>query len=278
MTLIKSPINYTGNKFKILPDIKELLPKQINTFVDVFGGSGTVTLNVSANKYIYNDFNKWVVDMFDGLINGDTIQNIADIDSIIAEYNLSKENQEGYLRLRDDYNNGRNDWKTLYTLCCYAFNSQGRFNRYGKFNMPFGKDRSSCTDIQRRNIWNIRENVGDGVVVCLNKSFDEIDFSQITTQDFVYFDPPYWGSDAVYNEQDGWTEQHEKKLYDLLIKLNDRGIKWMLSNNLKYGNPYLQKLCDTFNCYHIGSHYSNSSYNKKDRTEDDEVIVINYGL
>ena len=54
---IKSPINYIGGKYKLLPQIIPLFPKNINTFVDLFGGSGTVLMNVVANRYIYNDIN-----------------------------------------------------------------------------------------------------------------------------------------------------------------------------------------------------------------------------
>lgn len=35
---IKSPLNYTGGKYKLLPQIIPMLPSNINTFVDLFGG------------------------------------------------------------------------------------------------------------------------------------------------------------------------------------------------------------------------------------------------
>lgn len=37
-TYIKSPLNYVGGKFKLLPEIIPLFPTNINTFVDLFGG------------------------------------------------------------------------------------------------------------------------------------------------------------------------------------------------------------------------------------------------
>ena len=54
-TYIKSPLNYHGNKYKILPQIIPLFPKSFDTFVDAFGGSATVLLNANANKYIYRE-------------------------------------------------------------------------------------------------------------------------------------------------------------------------------------------------------------------------------
>lgn len=40
MEYVKSPLNYTGGKYKLLPQLLELLPKQVNTFVDLFAGGG----------------------------------------------------------------------------------------------------------------------------------------------------------------------------------------------------------------------------------------------
>ena len=54
---IKSPMNYTGGKYKLLNQILPLFPKDINTFVDLFTGGCSVAVNVNANKIIANDFN-----------------------------------------------------------------------------------------------------------------------------------------------------------------------------------------------------------------------------
>ena len=53
--LIKSPLNYTGGKFKLLPQILPLLPDDIGTFVDLFCGGGNVGVNIRAEKIICND-------------------------------------------------------------------------------------------------------------------------------------------------------------------------------------------------------------------------------
>ena len=40
MEYVKSPLNYTGGKYKLLPQLLELFPKQVNSFVDLFAGGG----------------------------------------------------------------------------------------------------------------------------------------------------------------------------------------------------------------------------------------------
>ena len=44
--LIKSPLNYTGGKYKLLPQILPYFPNDINTFIDLFAGGCNVGINV----------------------------------------------------------------------------------------------------------------------------------------------------------------------------------------------------------------------------------------
>ena len=47
--MMKSPLNYIGGKYRLLPQILPLFPKQINTFVDLFAGGLDVSINVDAD-------------------------------------------------------------------------------------------------------------------------------------------------------------------------------------------------------------------------------------
>ena len=53
--LISSPLNYTGGKIKLLPQILPLFPNNVSTFVDLFCGGCNVAINTKANTYICND-------------------------------------------------------------------------------------------------------------------------------------------------------------------------------------------------------------------------------
>ena len=61
--VFESPLNYSGSKAKMIPFIKSMLPRQIKTFVDVFGGGFNVGINIDADKIIYNDINPFVVEL-----------------------------------------------------------------------------------------------------------------------------------------------------------------------------------------------------------------------
>ena len=44
--MIQSPLNYTGGKYKLLPQILPLFPKEIDCFVDLFCGGCNVGINI----------------------------------------------------------------------------------------------------------------------------------------------------------------------------------------------------------------------------------------
>lgn len=303
--LIQSPLNYTGGKYKLLPQILPHFPKDIDYFVDLFCGGGNVGINVPCNRVLFNDNNSIIRYMFGTFKNMDKEETFRLIYSIIKEYGLSdsdkfgyeyygcnsadglsKYNTNGYLRLRDDFNKMQNKdygyYITLYVLIVYSFNNQIRFNRKGEFNLPAGKRDFNRKMREKLSAFIDRLKSGD-------YTFESNDFREISDEDwndktFVYVDPPYLITCATYNEQDGWNEELEKELLNYLDKLNDRGIRFALSNVLLSKGKENKILLDWVN-RNIGKYrviyldytYSNSNYHTKDRTsKTDEVLIVNY--
>lgn len=278
MNLIKSPLNYVGGKFKLLPQILPLFPKNVDTFYDVFGGGGNVAINVNANKVVYNDLNLRVVQILEAFKKKSTTSLLYDIDILIDKYNLSKTNRDGFLALRDHYN--KSDEKSpieLYALICYAFNYQIRFNGKGEYNMPFGKDRSSFNGALREKFVAFCDELHSKDIVFTNSDFREYADIEFNEGDFVYCDPPYYNSTACYNERDGWTENDELALYDFLRDLTAKNVRWALSNNLST-NDLLGKFTVENACqiHYLNADYGNCNYHKKDRAKAQEVLITNY--
>ena len=61
---IKSPINYSGGKYRLLKQIMPLFPEKTNIFLDLFCGAGTVGINANANKVIFNDYINYIPELF----------------------------------------------------------------------------------------------------------------------------------------------------------------------------------------------------------------------
>ena len=276
MGYIKSPLNYVGGKFKILGDVLPLFPEKVNTCIDLFGGGFNVGVNVVCNKVIYNDNESHVTDLLEHLHTTDVKEAVTAIDTLIEKFGLSKTNAEGFNSLRDFYNQDPSDPMVFYTLVCYAFNNQIRFNKNGQYNMPFGKNRSSFNDTLRAKFVAFVEALHNKDCTFSNIDFRDFDFSSLGTDDFVYADPPYFNSVAAYNENGGWTLEHEKALLSILDALNDKGIKFALSNNLKYDNPLLKEWMQKYTVHYLNANYSNCNYQKKDKSPDIEVLITNY--
>ena len=61
--MIKNPISYPGNKNRLLEQLIPELPSNIDSFVDVFCGSGVVAVNSNAPKIICNDINNHTIEV-----------------------------------------------------------------------------------------------------------------------------------------------------------------------------------------------------------------------
>jgi len=274
-TYIKSPLNYVGGKYKLLKDIVPMFPEKINMFVDLFGGGFNVGINVNAEYVVYNELCNQVVELMEYFKDKQIDELLNEIDLIIKTYDLSKENKDGFLKLRDDYNKKPNPI-AFYTMICYAFNYQIRFNQQGKYNMPFGKNRSSFNPSLREKMIRFVNRLHSIDCSFMNTDFINFDFTDFTSEDLVYCDPPYFNSVASYNEQGGWTEDKEKSLLNILDLLNEKGVRFALSNNLKYKNPILDKWKNKYKVHYINANYNNCNYQKKDNSKDIEVLITNY--
>ena len=255
-----------------------MFPDKINTFVDLFGGAFNVGINVKAEHIIYNDIINYLSELFEYWSDTDIEEINAYIDKTIAENNLSPTNADTFLAFREKYNKTK-DIRDLFILVCYSFNYQMRFNNNHQYNSSFGKNRSYFSDRQREDLYAMKKNISTDVVFS-SKSFVDIDYSDFDEHDLLYFDPPYFASVGNYNDGkrgfEGWTEEHEKKLLELLDKLDEQGTRWALSNNLKYDNPFLDEWKDKYKIHYLNGDYVNCNYHKIDRSKDVEVLITNY--
>ena len=290
---IKSPMNYTGGKYKLLHQIEPLFPEDINLFVDLFTGGGNIAVNVKANKIVANDCEENIIGIYQTFQKYNNVDElIGQIEEIIKTYGLTIDNMEAYNKFRNDYNSlktSQGDYSPLssyninillYVLICYSFNHQYRFNSKGEFNMPFGKERSQWNENMKNNLINFHRQIKEKDIVFLNKDFRQLKVDKLGINDFVYCDPPYLITCATYNEKDGWNQECEEDLLNLLDELNTKKIKFALSNVLYSKgktNDLLIEWSKKYNVHHLDYTYQNCNYHTKDKTnKSDEVLITNY--
>ena len=301
---VKSPLNYTGNKKKLIDRIVPLLPtpdERHRRFVDVFGGSMTVGMNAGYPAVVLNDVQPDVVALQNLFAGTPYTEIVGQVEAIITDYGLTDSgkygyeayganssnglgqvNKDAYLRLRDDFNAmdsaDRRRPFYFFTLVVFGFNNQIRYNRRGHFNMPVGK-----RDFNGR----VRKNLFDTVARMqqLKPEIWSLDFrdvfGKLQTTDLVYCDPPYILGTAPYNEQNAWTTADETDLLDELARFAQRGGHFGLSNVIDHKGAAHDQLTDWaaehgFTVHTLDHSYANSSYHRKDREASTEVLVTNW--
>ncbi len=302
---IQSPLNYTGGKYKLLPQIMPCFPKGINTFVDLFCGGGNVGINVDCRRLVLNDLDEHIFYLFDTFQKLDKEVTFETIRRIIARYGLSdstvngygfygcngsdglgRYNKEPFIELRQNFNEEKNRdasyYLLLYTLIIFSFNNQIRFNREGKFNLPVGKRDFNAKMQRKLSDFIDRLKSVSCVFSCVD--FRNFDISALTGEDFVYMDPPYLITCATYNEKDGWNETAERNLLGFIDELHSHGIRFALSNVLRSKGKENRILiewaaanADRYHVKRLDYDYANSNYHTKNRDKNsEEVLIVNY--
>ena len=282
-TYIKSPLNYIGGKYRLLKQILPLFPTNIDTFVDLFSGGANIGINVAAKRHIFNDMNTRINEMFRFFLTQDEVELVKSIKKRIAEYQLSKTNEAGFLAFRKQYNKDPNPLD-LYVLVSYSYNYQFRFNNAMQFNNPFGRNRSQFSNNMEKNLLAFVKQLKTMDVSFIDGFFHELPLSHLSTNDFVYLDPPYLITTGNYNDGNrgflNWGETQEKQMYALMNELTRQGVRFALSNVIEHkgkSNDMLKAYIDTHNVtvHHLDYHYNNASYNSTNKGSR-EVLISNY--
>ena len=218
---------------------------------------------MKSKKRVCNDTSNVVINLMNDLKLIDSGKAVTMLESTISKYNLSKTNEEGYKKIRKDYNKGDKTWYMFYSMLTHAFNYQISFNK--------SLEKNFIKFVDRLNNLNIE---------FLNKNFSELKIDNLANEDFVYCDPPYLITSANYNKSAKWNEEKERELLNLLDKLNEKGISFALSNVLESkgnSNDILKEWSKKYNIHYLNYSYANFNYCKKDKSNNTiEVLITNY--
>lgn len=300
METIRSPFFYVGDKYKLMPQIKKRMPKDVEDYIEPFVGGGSSFLNAQGRRYILNDINPYVIGLHRELLRyiGKKELLLEKLYQIIDSYGLScsyrgitvpdslkvsypktyyaKHNKAGYERLRRDFNQDKEDMLRLYILLIYGFNHMIRFNSSGMFNLSVGN-----VDFNR----NVYEALSGYLSFAEGKDimFSSCDYraflSQLsfTEKSYVFFDPPYLISTSEYNKL--WDKEKEKELYCTLDELHKRGIRFGITNLAAHRgkvNQIFSEWAGKYQSYGVNSNYISFNDNTvKEGTR--ELFVTNCG-
>lgn len=267
--------------------INLLAPPKYQRSVDVFGGSGTVTLNLDCpqlNLKVYNDFNGNLVNLMRcakerplELIRGLGFLTLNSRDDfelckrVIRQENLSKDEFKKEMKLTEImfepltarqlnrlYRKRGKDISIkravyYYKLLRYSFNSNG--DTYGT---------KKC-DIRRFfvDICEFAKAFAD--VSVENKDFEPLINQHDREETFFYCDPPYYEAEGFYAVI--FAEQDHRRLHDVLAKA--KGYVMVSYNNA----PYIVELYQDFYIF-LTTRPNSMSHKEGDVYE--ELIMTNY--
>jgi len=275
-----------GGKGKLLWLINKLAPSRYAKFVDVFGGSGTVTLNRPLRRgciEIYNDFNSNLTNLF----------------CCVKERTMALLRELGFLPL-----NSRDDFDVLYKF----FSRQEFTDDYLEEELeltqvflepPQGEavrrlmlERAPRGDLRRAAdyfklvrysfsgntkafagkpcdirrffhlIWECARRLKN--VVVENKDFEKLIEQYDRENTFFYCDPPYFGAECYEVE---FSQPDHIRLHDALTRC--KGYV-MVSYN------YCSFICELYRDFYIFRTKRPNSMSLKPDSEYEEVVMTNY--
>ena len=292
---MKTPFNWVGNKYKFMDEINRIVRGGVyNNVIDLFMGSGNLLINIDVNtkKYIGNDKIKLLPNIYNELSNNKYTYSLDDIETILNRFDRFS-TKESYYTYRDYWNEKylSNNFDRIFILETILLlkmcsNSMVRFNpKEGYFNQGFrglGKKKEFFTDKMKDMCLNelneLSKKLQEGEYNFTNKDFLEYINNyncDKKEKNLLVIDPPYILRKDMYDTD--WTEEHDKKLFELLNNTKDDFIYFNYLERDGVINEQLKDFINKNNLKYI--EINNKTLAGQGRSENiktvSEVIVTN---
>jgi DNA adenine methylase len=275
---LKTFIRWMGNKSKHLRHIIPYIPDEYNTYYEPFVGSGALFLILQPKKWIINDLNKDLINIWKNVKdNPDTIIN--SFKNFGKKFKpLSKKEKLEFCRditntIEElNYDVYRASIIMLMKFCVYMGNIivnnklyfQGINLSIINYNSYYFLD-----NIYYSNLLNVSSYLNSSKGLILNKDYKNI-LDKTKKDDFVFLDPPYIEEHEYhfnYNKEESLDNKFIIELYKEVKKLDKKGVKWLMTQ------ADTKEIKDIFKEYKIKKFEVYRVYSK---TYKNELIIMNY--
>ncbi|MCL1466337.1 DNA adenine methylase [Argonema galeatum] len=264
-------LKWAGGKSKLIPQYQEFF-SEFNNYYEPFLGGGAIFFHLLQNR---SPFKAVLTDINADLIN--TYRCVRDdVEKLIKllQEHQEKHNQYYYYDLRNCHNfNGLEAAARFIYLNRTCFNGLYRVNPKGEFNVPVGKYKNPkiCNaDL----LYSVSEALQS--IEIAERGFEAVLDYVKTSEDFVYFDPPYYPLSNTSNftgySRYSFSKDDQIRLRDVFAELARRGVKVMLSNS---DCDFIRELYNDFEIREISAARAINSNSKK-RGKIAEVLVTSY--
>ncbi len=272
--LVSPVVKWVGGKRQLLQDILKHIPDKYSTYYEPFVGGGAVLFHLQPRKMVINDINEELMNVYNVICNN--------VEELIEDLKKHKNEADYFYKIREldrdrekyaQLNNIERASRIIYlNKTCY--NGLFRVNRQGEFNTPFGRYKNP--NIANEATLKAVNNYFNKAKITLKCGDFEEAVKGIRRGGFVYFDPPYDPVSESANftgyDKGGFDKDEQIRLKKLCDKLNNRGVKFLLSNSST------EFILDLYKDYNITIVKAKRSINSKGdgRGDVNEVLVKNY--
>lgn len=269
---LKPILKWVGGKRQLIPEIKKYIP-EYDRYIEPFFGGGAVLFDLQPTNAIINDINPELINLYKVIKN-----NPQKLIELLKTYT---NDEDTYYKIRnldrnDSYKNTDNIEKAarFIYLNRTCFNGLYRVNSKGQNNVPYGKYKNPLI-CDENNIKNCASYLSNNNIEITNLDFNDV-LKKAKENDFIYLDPPYdplteTSSFTSYSKE-GFTKLDQERLKKQLDKLNDKKIKFLLSNS---STEFIKELYKDYTIIEVNAK-RNIASTTTGRKPVKEVLIKNY--
>lgn len=198
---LKPLIKWSGGKNDEIKSFQKYIPSNYRTYIEPFVGGGSLYFHLKPERAVISDVHTELIDFYRSIADEKTL----DLYQFMAEH---PNNEETYYKIRDEMvaETPLERAKRFYYQRKTCFRGMLRYNKSGRFNIPFGKYKKlNYEDLKNREYETLLKRTE-----ILNKGFEYV-FEHYNSEDnFMFLDPPYDSEFTDYGYCQFGKEEHRK--------------------------------------------------------------------
>jgi DNA adenine methylase len=175
-------VKWSGGKSDEIKHFASHFPSSFDTYLEPFIGGGSVFFHVQPVKAVISDVHQELIDFYQSIRDG----HASEIHQFMT---LHPNNEDTYYKVRDKMaiNSTLDNAKRFYYLRKTCFRGMLRYNKQGKFNIPFGKyDKINYSELLNPAYHQLL-----GATDIFKAGFEYIFEHYNDPANFMFLDPPY---------------------------------------------------------------------------------------
>ncbi|MBW4500194.1 MAG: DNA adenine methylase [Scytonema hyalinum WJT4-NPBG1] len=266
-------LKWAGGKARLIQQYIPYFPTYFKTYYEPFLGGGSVFFYLYERqpaKAFLTDINAELITTY--LCVRDDVEKLIDL---LKEHQV-QHSKDYYYRIRTTIESTElKKAARLIYLNKTCFNGLYRENSKGEFNVPMGRyKKPNICDLSNLRLASVALQSAEIEI----RSFEKVLNHASNSEDFVYFDPPYYPVSTTSNftsySRYAFNENEQYRLRDVFVELAQRGVKVMLSNS---DTSFIRNLYKDFHIHTILARRAINS-NAKKRGKINELLVTSYSI